>query len=66
VFGTTFVFTGNRVVGPESASIDRIRPEKGYVEGNIVIVSVKANQIKGAYTTQDVVLVAKWMEEQGY
>lgn len=66
VFGTAFKFRGNGVLGPTSPSIDRIDPAKGYVEGNIVIISLKANQIKNAFTTSDIRRVADWMEEQGY
>lgn len=57
---------GNKVQGPESPSLDRIVPEKGYVEGNVVIISLKANQIKSAYGLKDIKRVAEWMEEQGY
>lgn len=66
VFRTPFVFMGNKVQGPESPSLDRIVPEKGYVEGNVVIISLKANQIKSAYGLKDIKRVAEWMEEQGY
>ena len=66
VFGTTFKFHGNGVLGPYSPSIDRIDPAKGYVEGNIVIVSIKANQIKNAFTMKDIRMVADWMEREGY
>ena len=66
VFGTTFKFRGNGVLGPSSPSIDRIDPAKGYVEGNIVIVSLKANQIKNAFTLKDIRMVADWMEREGY
>jgi hypothetical protein len=66
VFGNPFKFRGNGVLGPNSPSIDRISPAKGYVEGNIVIVSLKANQIKNAFTAADIRRVAEWMEEQGY
>ncbi len=38
-----------------SPSVDRIVPEKGYVPGNIIIVSNKANLIK-SYATPDEVL----------
>jgi hypothetical protein len=66
VFGTTFKFRGNGVLGPSSPSIDRIDPAKGYVEGNIVIISIKANQIKNAFTMKDIRMVADWMEREGY
>ena len=32
--------------GPSSPSLDRIDPTKGYVPGNVVIVSWRANEIK--------------------
>jgi hypothetical protein len=31
---------------PSSPSIDRIRPELGYVPGNVRVISMRANQIK--------------------
>lgn len=66
VFGTTFKFSGNKVLGPSSPSVDRINPTQGYVEGNVVIISLKANQIKNAFALKDIRRVADWMEEQGY
>jgi hypothetical protein len=66
VFGTPFIFSGNKVQISESPSVDRIDPSKGYVEGNIRIVSAKANQIKSAFTTKDVSAVADWMNKEGY
>lgn len=65
VFGTPFVFTGNKVMVPESASIDRIDPSRGYVPGNVVVISVKANAIKNAYTSADIRRVADWLEGLG-
>lgn len=65
VFGTAFIFAGNKVLGPESPSLDRIDPAKGYVEGNLRILSLKANQIKNAFSAEDVMRMARWLEEQG-
>lgn len=45
VFGTPIVTNIGRC-GPDSPSIDRIKPELGYVKTNIVVVSHKANAIK--------------------
>lgn len=37
-----------------SPSIDRIIPEKGYIKGNICIISDKANRLKSNMTIQDI------------
>ena len=66
VFETPFNFIGNKHLIPESPSIDRIDPAKGYVEGNIAIISAKANQIKSAYKFQDIYKVAAWLESIGH
>lgn len=62
VFGTPFVYSGNKVVNEYSPSIDRIDPKKGYTIDNIVIISIKANQIKSAYTSADLMKVAQWLK----
>ena len=47
VFGFKMEFGGKRSTSP---SIDRIDNSKGYVPGNIVVVSVKANHVKSDCT----------------
>lgn len=41
-----------------SPSIDRIDSKKGYVKGNVIVVSWKANNIKGAATPEELQKVA--------
>lgn len=41
-----------------SPSLDRLVPEKGYVKGNIIVVSNKANMIKNAFSADDIMKVA--------
>lgn len=65
VFGTTFEFVGNGKIRPESPSLDRIVPEKGYVNGNVVIISAKANTIKQNANSDEIFKVARWLQEQG-
>lgn len=65
VFGTPFTFHGNQKMKETSASLDRLVPAKGYVRGNVVVVSIKANNIKSAYSAKEVAKVAQWMYEQG-
>lgn len=45
-------------------SIDRIVPSRGYVPGNIRLISMLANQVKSDATTAQVYQVFKWMEKQ--
>ena len=63
VFNTEFKFRGNKVARDESPSLDRIDPTKGYVEGNVVVISSKANNIKSAYKSTDIYKVAQWLQE---
>ncbi len=43
-------------------SIDRIRPELGYVPGNVVVVSWRANQLKLDGTAQEFRRIANWLQ----
>jgi hypothetical protein len=48
---------------PNSPSLDRIDPTKGYVKGNVWIISNKANMIKNNATHEELKLVAKVVGE---
>lgn len=65
VFGTKFRFLGNKTIRPESPTIDRKVPSKGYVKGNVVVISSRANLIKGANSANAVYMVYKWMKSEG-
>lgn len=41
------------VFGPDSPSLDRIDPTKGYVVGNVWVVSFRANNLKGDATVAE-------------
>lgn len=47
-----------------SASIDRIDNAKGYVPGNIAVISHKANQLKSNGTLEDHELLVVWLRQQ--
>lgn len=52
VFGFKFeIGTKNKQKSP---SLDRIIPEKGYVKGNIIVVSLKANAMKNNATLNEI------------
>lgn len=63
VFNTEFKFRGNKYMRSDSPSLDRIDPAKGYVIGNVVVISTKANNIKSAYQSKDLYKVAQWLEQ---
>ena len=44
--------------GGDSPSVDRIRPEHGYVRGNIAVISMRANAIKTNATADELLAVA--------
>lgn len=61
VFGIPFVWYGQKL-RPDSPSLDRVLPNKGYVRGNIAIISQRANAIKSDASASEVRRVADWME----
>lgn len=55
--------TGTRGGCDSSPSLDRIRPEEGYVKNNIVVISNKANKIKSSANAEEVYKVAEWLKK---
>lgn len=47
-----------------SATLDRIIPERGYVKGNIAVISWRANRIKTDATAAEIAAVAEWLKVQ--
>jgi len=52
-----------RKVHPHAMSLDRIVPSLGYVEGNVMWISYRANVIKGEATAKEVCLVGLYLAE---
>jgi PP-loop superfamily ATP-utilizing enzyme len=50
----------------KAISVDRLNPEIGYTEDNIIFVSSKVNNLKGAVTKQLCVAILKAYEERGW
>ena len=48
-------------VSHNSPSLDRIDPSKGYIKGNVQVISYKANTMKSNADIQDLVLFAGWV-----
>ena len=51
---------------PSSPSLDRIVPRKGYVPGNVCVISHRANMLKGDATWSELKKLARFMERQKY
>lgn len=65
VFGFPLSLTADKVIKYSSPTLDRLIPAQGYVEGNVVVISMKANAIKSAYGASDVLTVGRWMQYMG-
>lgn len=50
------------VAGPNSPSLDRIDNNKGYVVGNVAVISKKANNIKSDATLEELEAVVAWLK----
>lgn len=49
---------------PNSPSIDRIRPELGYVPGNVAVISNQANRIKCDATVDELAKITRWLRKE--
>ena len=45
----------------QSASLDRVIPERGYTKGNVMVVSQLANLMKNEATPEEMLTFAKWV-----
>jgi hypothetical protein len=63
VFGYSLRRHEGRGAHRESYSLDRIDNAKGYVPGNIQILSQRANAMKGDGTPEDLLRFADWIYE---
>jgi hypothetical protein len=48
--------------GPWSPTLDRIDNRKGYVRGNVAVISARANNLKGDATAAEHRRIAEWMD----
>lgn len=60
IFGEPFIYDGQHPMNP---SVDRINPDLGYVPGNVVVISNRANMIKQDVKDPEVFRkLADWLE----
>ena len=45
-------------------SIDKLIPEKGYIKGNVTVISFRANQLKRDGKLEEIEAIYKWMKKQ--
>lgn len=55
------LFPGKGKFCTNSPTVDRLRPELGYVRGNVVVISFRANNIKQNATAHEISLVADYV-----
>jgi hypothetical protein len=53
------IVRGEGKLHANSPSLDRLRPELGYVRGNVVVVSYRANAIKHDATPDELEMIAR-------
>lgn len=61
VLGTELFFTSGKGPQNNSPSLDRFDNSKGYIKGNINVISWKANRIKVDASEEEIRKVADWM-----
>ncbi len=61
VFGTPFDKTGARY-HPTGRSFDRLDNSKGYVKGNVLCISMRANGLKKDATIEELRALLFWLE----
>ena len=62
VIGLEFDWTSEKLKD-DSPSMDRVEPQKGYIKGNVVIISAKANRIKNDATLEELEAATNWLRE---
>ena len=55
---------GHKNKAINSPSLDRIKPEYGYIKGNVCIISNKANTIKNDVSYKELYKVADWLHKK--
>jgi hypothetical protein len=65
VLGVKLVPGNRKGPRPDAPSLDRIVPSKGYVPGNVQVISYKANTMKQNATPEELEAFARWVLGSG-
>jgi hypothetical protein len=57
-----YLAVGTGTVTANSPTLDRIDPSKGYVSGNVHVISHKANSIKSNATPAEIIRVGRYFK----
>jgi hypothetical protein len=58
VLGIPIEYAARGINNPNAASVDRVDNSKGYVPGNVIIVSFRANELKSNATLAEIMAIA--------
>jgi len=64
ILGIKLVYGNHRQVQDNSATIDRTDCMKGYIPGNVAIISARANRLKSNGTSEEHRKISEWMSQQ--
>ena len=54
---------GGHELSAAKPSLDRMVPDKGYVPGNVIWISLRANQMKNDGNSEELFRVAEWLQQ---
>lgn len=57
------LFQGDRM-NPNSPSLDRINPLRGYIKHNVAVISLRANNLKKDASLEEIRRLLLWMEQK--
>lgn len=63
ITGLTLTYANKKGEHSKSAWLDRIYPDKGYVQGNVAFISGRMNRIKYNATLEELELLVSWLKK---
>ncbi len=63
IYGLPLEISNRGYGSPNSPSLDRIDPRRGYVPGNVHVISYRANTHKSDALLQEILLLAEWAKQ---
>lgn len=64
VFGFDLDYSASTTFVPNAPSLDRLDSNKGYVKGNVRVVSWRANELKRNASVQEIAALLAWMRRE--